>query len=241
MCSSDLHPLVRNLLAELSPDQLAAGLVNESRLADPDVRRQLWEGGDAAIEASQDPMIRVALLVDDAARALRKQYEDEVEAVVNAATTQIAATRFAQLGTSVYPDATFSLRLNFGVVQGWEEAGVPVPPFSTLGRAFERATGADPFRLPDSWLARRDALDPDTRMNLVTTNDIIGGNSGSPLINARGQIVGLVFDGNTHAISGSYWFDAPRNRGVSVHPAIMRVALTQVYPAAHLMRELGLQ
>jgi hypothetical protein len=234
------HPLVRNLLAELSPDELALGLVSESKLGDVNLRRRLWEGGQAAIDASNDPMIRLARLVDAEARAVRKQYEDEVEAVVNAAAERIAAARFATLGTSVYPDATFSLRLNFGAVQGWEEAGTTVAPFTTLGRAFERATGSDPFRLPDSWMAKRGSLDMGTRFNLVSTNDIIGGNSGSPLINARGEIVGLVFDGNIHAISGNYWFDAARNRTVSVHPAIMRVALTQVYPAGAVARELGL-
>ncbi len=234
------HALVRNLLAEMTPEELAAGLVAQTRLGDAGVRRQLWEGGAAAIEASEDPMIRMARLVDEPARALRKQHEDEVEAVVASATQAIAATRFAQLGTSVYPDATFTLRLNPGVVQGWNEAGSEVAPFTTLARAFERATGAEPFRLPDSWTARRDSLDLATRVNLVTTNDIIGGNSGSPLVSASGDIVGLVFDGNTHAISGAYWYDAPRNRAVSVHPAIMRLALTHVYDVGALAAELGL-
>lgn len=234
------HPLVRNLLAELTPDELARGLVTQSRLGDAAVRRQLWDGGQAAIEASDDPMIRMARLVDGPARAVRKQYEDEVEAVVSAATATIAAARFAALGTSVYPDASFSLRLNVGIVQGWKEGGSDVAPFSTLRRAFERATGVEPFKLPEPWLAKRDSLDLDTRMNLVSTNDIIGGNSGSPLVNAKGEIVGLIFDGNIHAISGAYWFDATRNRAVSVHPAILRVALTQVYEAAAIARELGL-
>jgi hypothetical protein len=185
-------------------------------------------------------MIRIARLVDAGARAVRKQYEDEVEAVVSTAAGKIAAARFAAYGTGVYPDATFTLRLNFGAVQGWDEAGTAVQPFTTLGRAFERATGTDPFRLPDSWTAKRDMLDMNTRFNLVTTNDIIGGNSGSPMLNARGEIVGLVFDGNIHAIPGNYWFDATRNRTVGVHPAIMRVALTQVYDAPAIAKELGL-
>lgn len=234
------YPLVRNLLIELSPEELATGLVQQTRLGDAALRRQLWEGGQAAIDASADPMIRIARLIDAEARALRKRVEDEVEAVVAAASERIAAARFAALGTSVYPDATFTLRLNFGRVQGWSEAGAEVAPFTSLARAFERATGADPFRLPDSWLARGAALDMDTRFNLVTTNDIIGGNSGSPLLNARGDIVGLVFDGNIHSIAGAYWVDPALNRAVSVHPAIMRVALTQVYPAAAIARELGL-
>jgi hypothetical protein len=234
------HPLVRNMLAELSPDELALGLVSGSKLGDAAVRRRLWDGGQAAIDASNDPMIRLARLVDAESRAVRKQYEDEVEAVVNAASQRIAAVRFAALGTSAYPDATFSLRLNPGVVQGWKESGSDVAPFTTLARAFERATGSDPFRLPERWLAKRDALDLGTRVNLVTTNDIIGGNSGSPLVNAKGEVVGLIFDGNIHSISGGFWFDAEKNRAVSVHPAIMRVALTQVYDTGAIARELGL-
>ena len=181
------------------------------------------------------------MLVDGEARAVRRQYEDEVEAVVNAASQQVAATRFAKYGTGVYPDATFSLRLNPGTVQGWTEAGTQIEPFTTLGRAFERATGTDPFRMPDNWLARRADLDPATRFNFSTTNDLIGGNSGSALLNARGEIVGLAFDGNIHSISGAFWFDAAKNRAIAVHPAIMKVALTQVYPAAHLAAELGLR
>jgi hypothetical protein len=234
------HPLVRNLLAEFTPDELAAALVYQTSLADPEARRLLWQGGLAVVEASNDPMIRIARLVDADARALRKQYEDEVEAVVTVAAQKIAAVRFAQLGTRVYPDATFTLRLNPGKVQGWNEAGAEVPPFTTLARAFERATGEEPFLLPESWTSRRDALDPATPFNFVTTNDIIGGNSGSPVVNARGEVVGLVFDGNVHAIAGAYWVDPAKNRAVAVHPAIMRVALTQVYPATHIARELGL-
>lgn len=234
------HPLVANLLKEASPEELAAGLVGGTKLADPAVRRQLWEGGAAAIAASQDPMIRIAMLVDPEARALRKQYEDEVEAPTDAAAEKIAAARFRALGTSVYPDATFTLRLNFGTVQGWRENGQPVPPYTRLARLFERATGADPFRVPDSWLKVRSQLDPQTPFNLSTNNDIVGGNSGSPLINVKGEIVGLMFDGNIHSISGSYWFDTAKNRSVAVHPAIIRAALTQVYGADALAAELGL-
>jgi hypothetical protein len=234
------HPLVRNLLAEFSPDQLATALVDGSRLADPVLRKHLWDGGQAAIDASSDPMIRIAKLVDPPARALRKQYEDEVEAVTDAASERIAAARFAALGTSVYPDATFTLRLNYGAVQGWTENGVPVAPFTTLARAFERSTGSDPFRLPDSWNNRRTQLDLTTPFNLSTNNDIVGGNSGSPLISAKGEVVGLMFDGNIHSISGSYWFDTAKNRSVAVHPAIIRAALTRVYDATRIAKELGL-
>jgi hypothetical protein len=223
-----------------SPEALAADLVAKSRLGDPAYRRQLWDGGAAAVAASDDPMIRLEASVDPDARAIRKRYEDEVEAPTDAAAERIAAARFAAYGTSVYPDATFTLRLNYGTVQGWVEGGQPVAPFTYLGRAYERHTGAEPFQLPERWLKARDRLDPRTPFNLSTNNDIVGGNSGSPLVNAKGEMVGLIFDGNIHSISGTYWFDSEKNRAVAVHPAIIRVALTDVYGADWLAQELGL-
>jgi hypothetical protein len=231
-------PTVRQLLGKESPDQLAQRLISGSKLADPKVRMALWSGGAKAVETSDDPMIAVAKLVDERARAIRKQYEDEVEAVVRTASEKVAKARFAALGTSVYPDATFTLRLSYGSVQGWVENGKPVEPFTYLSRLFERATGQDPFAIPESWLKVKDQLDLRTKFNLSTNNDIIGGNSGSPLINARGNIVGLVFDGNIHSISGSFWFDEERNRAVAVHPAIIREALSKVYGAKDLLAEL---
>jgi hypothetical protein len=232
-------PVVRQLLSTETPDELAARLVAGSRLADPAVRMQLWNGGQAAIDVSNDPFIALARDVDAQARELRKWHEDEIEAVVEAAHEDIARARFAVLGTSVYPDATFTLRLNFGAVQGWVENGSPIEPFTRLDRLFERATGQAPFAVPASWQEARATLDLATPFNLSTNNDIVGGNSGSPLINAEGRIVGLVFDGNIHSISGSYWFDAAKNRTVAVHPAIIREALTKVYGAESLLAELG--
>lgn len=233
------HPVVRELLAKDSPDSLAARLIGESKLADPAVRRRLWEGGAAAIAASDDPMIALARAVDDESRAVRKRYEDEVEAPIALASEKIADARFEALGTNVYPDATFTLRLNFGTVQGWVENGVPVEPFTRLGRAFERATGQSPFKIPDSWLEVRDELDMQTPFCISTSSDIVGGNSGSPLIDTQGRIVGLMFDGNIHSISGDYWFDTAKNRAIAVHPAIIREALDEVYDAQGLLRELG--
>jgi Peptidase S46 len=232
------HPVVRRLLAKESPADLAKRLVSESKLADPAVRMALWNGGSAAIAASQDPMIVMMRDVDPEARTIRKAYEDGVEAPIRAATERIAKARFAVLGTSVYPDATFTLRLNWGTVQGWNENGTQIEPFTYLGRAFERATGAEPFRIPDSWLKVKDQLDMKMPFNLATNNDVVGGNSGSPLINARGELVGLIFDGNIHSISGNYWFDAARNRSIAVHPAVIREALTKVYGADALLTEL---
>ena len=232
--------IVRRLLATETPDALAARLVDGSRLADPAVRMQLWNGGQAAIDASDDPFIVLARELDGEARELRKWHEDEIEAVVEAAHEDIARARFAVLGTSVYPDATFTLRLNFGSVQGWVENGTPVEPFTRLDRLFERATGQPPFAIPDRWQQARATLDLSTPFNLSTNSDIVGGNSGSPLIDAEGRIVGLLFDGNIHSISGAYWFDTAKNRAVAVHPAIIREALTKVYRPQALLAELGL-
>ena len=232
------HPVVRKLLSKESPAALAKRLVTGTRLNDPAVRLALWKGGAAAIAASNDPMIELARSIEPDARAARKAYEDGVEAPMRSATERIARARFATLGTSVYPDATFTLRLNWGTVQGWNENGTPVEPFTRLSRAFERATGAHPFLIPESWMRVKDKLDMNTPFNLSTNNDIVGGNSGSALINAKAEIVGLLFDGNIHSISGAYWFDTEKNRAIAVHPAIIREAMSKVYGADALLSEL---
>ena len=233
--------IVRQLLVKDSPDTLAARAVDGSKLGDPAVRKQLWEGGAAAVDASHDPMIELARSVDAAARAVRTQYEDHVEAPEEAAAEKIAHARFKVYGTSLSPDANFTLRLNYGTVQGWREDGHEVEPFTHLARLYERATDQDPFRVPDSWLKARDSLDMQTRFDLSTTSDIVGGNSGSPTIDASGHIVGLMFDGNIHSISGAYWYDTALNRAVAVDPAIMVEALRKVYKADGLLGEMHLK
>jgi V8-like Glu-specific endopeptidase len=233
-------PIVQRLLTAETPDEIAARLIDGSGLADPAVRMALWNGGQAAIDASTDPLIALARSLDAEARELRKWHEDNVEAVIEAAHEQIARARFEILGTSVYPDATFTLRLNFGSVQGWIENGTPVEPFTHLDRLFERETGQPPFRVPAIWQQAKPALDLETPFNLSTNSDIVGGNSGSPLVAADGRLVGLLFDGNIHSISGAYWFDDAKNRAVAVHPAIIREALTKVYKVEPLIEELGL-
>jgi hypothetical protein len=233
------HPVVRRLLSKESPEALATRLIAETKLDDAEVRQRLWQGGKAAVDASLDPMIAFARAVDADARTLRKRYEDEVEAPIVAAAQRIAAARFKVYGTNVYPDATFTLRLNYGTVQGWVENGTPVEPFTHLGRAFERATGASPFKIPASWMKAKDRLDMGTPFCISTNNDIVGGNSGSPMIDVDGRIVGLMFDGNIHSIAGHYWFDAANNRAIAVHPAIIREALDKVYGAKSLLTELN--
>jgi hypothetical protein len=233
------HPLVHRLLAKDSPETLATRVVAETQLYDAGERRRLWEGGRAAVAASLDPMIVLVRSIDGDARALREQFDDEVEAPITAASAAIANVRFRAFGTQVYPDATFTLRLNYGTVTGWLRDGTQVEPFTYLGRAFDRASGVAPFKIPDSWMKVKDRLDMRTPFCISTSNDIVGGNSGSPLIDAQGRMVGLMFDGNIDSIAGIYWFDAAKNRAIAVHPAIIREALEQVYGAKALLAELG--
>ncbi len=232
-------PLVRRVLGKESPEELAARLVAQTELADPAARRALLVGGEAAVASSTDPMIELARLIDPEARALRRRYQNEVQAPVHAALQRIARARFAVLGKSAYPDADFTLRLSFGTVRGWMENGTQVEPFTRLARLFERATGSEPFRLPPRWLAAQDRLDLDTPFDFCTDNDIVGGNSGSPVIDARGDIVGLIFDGNIESIAGTYWFDETDNRSVALDTRVILEALSKVYHARALLAELG--
>jgi len=232
------EPVVRELLGTESPQTLAARLVSGSELGDVDVRRALWEGGLPAIQASNDPMIVLAREIDDESRAVRKRYEDEVQAPTATAQEEIAALRFRMLGTDTYPDATFTLRMSYGAVAGWIENGERVAPFTRLGRLYERTTGQEPFALPEVWLEAKPRLDLSTPFNFVTTNDIVGGNSGSPILDAEGRLVGLAFDGNSHSIAGSFGYDPELNRSIGVHPAIMIEALRKVYHADELLEEI---
>lgn len=232
------HPFVHKLLGRESPEELATRLVKGTRLKDPAVRRALWQGGRAAVRASDDPLLRFVRLADEDARAVRKQYEDEVEAVVRQNSELLAKARFAVLGASTYPDATFTLRLSFGPVTGWEESGRVIPPFTYLGGLYDRATGRAPYALPESWLKARDRLDPKLPFNFAGAHDIINGNSGSPVLNRNAEIVGVLFDGNMQMIGGDYGFDGTANRSVSVHSALILEALAKVYSATRLVDEL---
>jgi hypothetical protein len=231
-------PFVRKVLGQSSPAELAGRLVKGTALADVAARRALWEGGAAAVTASTDPMIELARRVDGDARAVRQQVEEQIEPPLKKGGEAIARARFALYGTSVYPDATFSPRVSYGRVRGWTEGARTVAPFTTLGGAFERATGREPFELPASWLAARGKLDLATPYNLCTDNDIIGGNSGSPLVDARGEVVGLVFDGNLHSLGGDYGFDERLNRTVAVDSRAILEALAKIYAADRLVKEL---
>jgi hypothetical protein len=230
---------VHKILGNEAPDALASSLVSGTRLDDPAYREQLWEGGVAAVAESDDPFIRLAATIDPGARALRTRYEDEVEAPRIRGEEMIADARFQLYGTDTYPDATFTLRVTYGAVEGWQERGKMIEPFTRTSRLFERATGERPFMVPTSWSRVREDLDPDTPFNFAATTDITGGNSGSPIIAADGTLVGLAFDGNIHSIAGDYWFDPGLNRTVGVNTAIMLEALKTVYGADHLVEELS--
>jgi hypothetical protein len=229
---------VRKVLGKESPEVVAKRLVEGTKLGDPAVRKALWDGGADAIAKSDDPFIVLARNIDPDARAIRTRNDNEVESVVDKNSALIAAARFEKYGTSVYPDATFTERFSFGKVEGWDEKGTSVAPFTDIAGAFAHATGLYPFALPQSWLDAKERLNPRQRMNLASSNDIIGGNSGSPLINRAGEVVGLVFDGNIHSLGGNFWYDERLNRTVSVHSGAILEALRKVYGASGLVDEI---
>ena len=232
------HAFTKKVLGQESPAETAKRLVSGTKLRDPAVRKQLWEGGKAAVDASQDPMIAFARAVDPDSRAVRKMYEDEIESVVKKGSEAIAQARLAVEGTSGYPDATFTLRLTYGTVKGWTEGKKVVPAFTDLAGAFARHTGREPFALPRSWLEAKPRLDLTTRFNFAATTDIIGGNSGSPVVARDGRIVGLVFDGNIWSLGGNYGFDEKLNRTVAVDTAAITEALDKIYGATRILEEL---
>jgi len=231
-------PDTKLLLGRESPEGLASRLVGGTRLADAAYRKALWNGGKAAIEASKDPMIVYARRLDARQRQLQKLFNEQYDAPVTAAQAKLSQARFAAYGNSVYPDATFTLRISYGRVQGWTERGKPVTPQTTIGGAFERATGAAPFDLPRAFLANERRIDKSVAYDFVTTNDIIGGNSGSPVLDRAGTVIGAAFDGNIHSLGGNYGYDPALNRTVAVSMAAVEEALKNIYPAPALLAEL---
>ena len=232
------NPYTHLLLGRDSPEDLSAKLA-QSKLGDAAVRKALWDGGWAAIQASKDPMIQYVLRIDPEARKLRTDYDNRVTGPIQAASEKIAKARFAAYGTSVYPDATFTLRLSYGKIEGWTHNGTTVPPFTYFKGLYERATGKPPFDLDPRWIAAKNSLNPDTVFDISNSTDIIGGNSGSPLINASGEVIGAIFDGNIHSLGGDYGYDPVLNRGVAVSAASVSEALRKVYHATALADELA--
>ncbi len=234
------YPLVRKVLSGKSPQDRAAALVQGSKLFDVDYRRALAKGGKSAIDESQDPMLILARLVDPRAREIRKEFE-EIQEVERQAYAQIAEVLFAEEGTASYPDATFTLRLAFGPVRGYQEGGRSIAAWTTLGGAFESeaAHGArEPWKLPESWHKAKSKLNLETPFNFVCTADIIGGNSGSPVVNRAGELVGVIFDGNIQSLAADYMYSAEQARAVSVASLAVMEALQKVYGAERIVKEL---
>ena len=234
-------PFVVQVLGRESPAQMAARLVDGTKLGDVAMRKSLWAGDAALIGKSADPFIQLARAVDARARAIRKRVENEVTAVEQKNAELIAKARFAQLGSKVYPDATGTLRLSFGDVEGWMERGRAVPAFTDFDGAFKRHTGAAPYALPASWLTAKDKLNLSQHYDFVASTDIIGGNSGSPIINRNAEIVGLAFDGNTHSHGGGFWFDPKLNRTVGVSSGGILETLKNIYGASELLAEIAVR
>jgi hypothetical protein len=235
------HPTVKLVLAGKNPAARADELVSGTKLFDVAERKRLVDGGKAATDASTDPMILLAKAVDAEARRLRKRYEEEVEEPERQAYAEIAKLRFQALGRSVAPDATFTLRLAFGTVKGYEVGGETLPFHTTFGGAFERSArmgGREPFDLPKRWREGKDRLDLATPFDFVSTADTIGGNSGSPVLNRAGELVGVNFDRNRHGLVRNFVYTDVQARHISVHSRAVLEALRRLYPAAPLVKEL---
>jgi hypothetical protein len=226
-----------------SPKEWATKLIRGTKLFDIAERKRLLEGGVSAIEKSRDPMIRFAFNIDKLSRDWRTKYETSVEAPLAQAYAELAKKRFEELGTKVYPDATFTLRLSYGTVKGYkDDDGNAIAPMTNIAGMFDRAEQQkfrEPFNPPQSWKEAKDKLDMTVPFNLVSTNDIIGGNSGSPLINTKGEVIGTVFDGNIYSLSNNFVYTAEQSRCVSVHTAVIVECLKKIYGAQRIVDELG--
>jgi len=231
---------VKKVLGGKTPAARAHELIAGTKLKDPAFRKQLAASKDA-VAKSNDPMIVLARALDPDRRALRKIHDDTIEAPERHNHEVLAQGIFKARGTSQYPDATFTLRLSYGKVAGYVQDGKKVPAMTTMAGLYERsakAEGKAPWDLPQRWIDAKTKVGPKVPMDFVSTNDIIGGNSGSPTINARGEIVGLIFDGNIQSLVGDFVYDEAQNRAVSVHSAALIEALRHVYDAGALADEL---
>jgi hypothetical protein len=212
--------------------------VSGSKLGDVAVRTALWNGGEAAVRASNDPMIQFVLRVDPAARAIAREMDEKVNGPSVKAAEAIARARFAAYGDSIYPDATFTLRLSYGTIAGWNERGRQIPPFTYFAGLYEHATDQEPFKLDPRWAAAKEKLNPQTLFDIAFTGDGVSGNSDSPLINARGEVIGTMFDGNLHSLGNDYGFDPALSRSIAVSTGAISEALEKVYGLHGLLAEL---
>lgn len=232
---------VQKALNGKAPADAAKEIVANTKLDDVAVRKQLYEGGQAAVEASTDPLIVLMRAIDPDARAVRKQFDDKIDSLVRRDGTVIAKARFSQSGFAQPPDATFTLRLSYGAVKGYQENGKPIPYSTSVGGAFEHAAEHNnqaPYNLPESWMKAKSKLDLKTPLDFVSTADIIGGNSGSPTVNKKGELVGIIFDGNIQSLPWNFAYSDVQGRAVSVDSRGIQEVLRGVYGATALAHEL---
>ncbi len=232
------NELVKKVLAGKSPQERAYELVSGTKVTDLAMRTKWFEGKEAP---ESDPMIALAKLVDEPTRALRKKTENEVDEPKRQASAVLAAVRAKMDAGNTYPDATFTLRLSYGPAKGYKENGKDVPAFTTMAGLYERSKqqgNTGPFELPKRWEEKKQSLDLTTPFNFVSTADIIGGNSGSPVVNKAGEVVGLIFDGNIQSLVLDFIYDDEYARAVSVDSRAIVEALRKVYDAAWLADEL---
>jgi len=235
------NPVVQKLLNGKTSDEVAKNVIANSKLEDVAVRKQLYQGGPAAVQASTDPLIVLMRGVDPDARAVRKQYDDQVDSVERRDGAAIAKAHFAESGFNQPPDATFTLRLSYGPVKGYTENGKHIPYFTTMGGAYEHAAehgNKEPYNLAESWMKAKSRLNLTTPLNYVSTADIIGGNSGSPTVNTAGEVVGIIFDGNIQSLVWNFVYDDKIGRSVHVDSRGIQQALRKIYSANGLSDEL---
>ncbi|HJV91326.1 MAG TPA: S46 family peptidase [Holophagaceae bacterium] len=238
------HPFVKAALAGKSPEEAAKALVEGSKLSDAAARKALLEGGAKAVAESTDPMVKLARVLDPLGRKLRKTLDEQVTAVVNEHQGRLARARFAVYGKEAYPDATFTLRLTYGPVSTYPANGTMTQPFTTIAGLYDRAWGWGPeaehgwYALPKRWMDKQAAVNMSTPLGFAHAVDIIGGNSGSSVVNKAGELVGLIYDGNIESLPGNYYYDGKVNRGVSLDARAILEALDKVYDAKHLADEL---
>jgi len=235
------NPDVKAVLNGRTPADAGKEMIAGTKLDDVAVRKQLYEGGAAAIAASNDPLIVALRAVEPDALAARKEFDDKIDSVIRRDGARIAKAHFAQSGFSQPPDATFTLRLSYGAVKGYEEHGKHIPYFTTMGGAFEHAAehnNQPPYNLGQSWVSSKSRIDLKTPLDFVSTADIIGGNSGSPTLNKQGEVVGIIFDGNIESLPNNFQYTDAQARAVSVDSRGIQEALRKIYGATALADEL---
>jgi hypothetical protein len=233
--------VVRQALNGKTPEAAARYLVENTKLDDVAVRKQLWNGGQAAIQASTDPLIVLMRQIGPEARQVRKQYEDQVESVGRTDGAILAKARFAMGGLSEPPDAGFTLRLSYGEVEGYTVAGRKYPYYTTMGGAYQHAAAhgnKPPYQLPESWMTHKSQVKLATPLNFVSTADIIGGNSGSPTVNSKAEVVGIIFDGNIESLPWNFVYSDTVGRSISVDSRGIVEALRDIYGATRVVQEL---